>query len=162
MQATNRTPPNVPMSFPAIEAIFSPTAVRHQILNLPLGIAAGNSGILAEVLVAAGEPVVSVLTLLFRTYSHWSLFLRSWLHSRIHPVPKKVLCIINYRPIALFEVPRKGQEGILLPYLSGALEPLPLEQGGFRAGRGTYDQIATLNGQSDLSTLHPVSCRDHY
>ena len=34
MQDINRTLPNVPMSVPATEAIFSLTAVRHQIVNL--------------------------------------------------------------------------------------------------------------------------------
>ena len=53
----------------------------------------------------------------------------------IQPVPKKgdLTKIKNYRPISLAEVPRKL-----------FLEPLSIEQGGFRAGRGTLDQAGVL------------------
>ena len=52
--------------------------------------------------------------------------------------------ISNYRPISLTEVSFKLNEGIVLPHLIQVLEPLSVEQGGFRGKRGTLEQIAVL------------------
>jgi hypothetical protein len=50
----------------------------------------------------------------------------------------------NYRPISLTEILRKLFESLLMPHCVAIVEPLSVEQGGFRAKRGTMDQIATL------------------
>ena len=62
-------------------------------------------------------------------------------------MPKKgdLTKISNYRPISLTEVGRKLFESMLLPAVTDIVEPLSVEQGGFRAHRGTMDQVATLN-----------------
>ena len=126
--------------------IFNESSVRQRIQWLAKGKAAGNSGIMSEVFQAAGEVIVPVLSLLYRTYSDWQIFPQPWKCSRIQPVPKKgdLTKISNYRPISLTEVSRKLYEGILLPHLVQVLEPLSVEQGGFRAKRGTLEQIAVL------------------
>ena len=70
----------------------------------------------------------------------------SWKLTRIQPVPKKgdLTQISNYRPISLTEVLRKLFERILLPFIQTFIEPLTVEQGGFRQNRGCMDQVATL------------------
>jgi hypothetical protein len=70
----------------------------------------------------------------------------NWHLARIQPVAKKgdLTCIQNYRPISLTEVPRKIFEKCLLPVLTSIVEPLNIEQGGFRSHRGCYDQVSFL------------------
>ena len=62
--------------------------------------------------------------------------------ARIQPIPKKgdLTMISSYRPIALTEVLRRVFEGMLVAIVSANVEPLALEQGVFRRGRGTLDQ----------------------
>lgn len=129
------------------EEICTFDSIKKVIDALPSGKASGESGILAEVIKAAGDPLVVAYVQLFRVYFDWAIFPSSWRRARIHPIHKKgdPTVIANYRPISLLEVPRKVFEGVLLPHLSNMLEPLSIEKGGFRRGRGTYDLIATLN-----------------
>ena len=92
------------------------------------------------------DPIPEILSRMFTIYEQACLFPTMWKRVRIQPVPKKgdLSRIENHRPISLTEVPRKVYEAILLPWLVRVVEPLSMEQGGFRQGRGTLDQIATL------------------
>lgn len=56
-------------AFPSWEEVFCPASVRQRIGWLAKGKASGNSGIMGEVLQAAGEVLVDVIVNLFRTYS---------------------------------------------------------------------------------------------
>jgi Reverse transcriptase (RNA-dependent DNA polymerase)/Endonuclease-reverse transcriptase len=116
------------------------------IKNLANGKASGISGIFAEVLKAINETVAEPLYELFSFCLQHKVVPTSWCRARIHPVPKKgdLTKIANYRPISLTEVPRKLFESLLLQSVRKHVEPLAVEQGGFRTSRGTLDQIATL------------------
>ena len=150
------------ITFPETEVIFAPAAIRKRIKFLAKGKAAGTIGIMGEVLQAAGEVIVEVVQCLFLAYSQWATFPTPWTLARIQPVPKKgdLTKIKNYRPISLTEIPRKLFEGLLLPHLTTApgncvaisslsialpsKMSLSIEQGGFRAGRGTLEQVSVL------------------
>ena len=88
--------------------------------------------------------VAPVIGVMFRFFADNAVVPQSWKLARTQPVKKKgdLTRISNYRPISLIEVPRKILEGLLLSL--DAIEPLAMEQGGFRAKRGTLDQIACL------------------
>jgi hypothetical protein len=133
----------VPFNF---EAIFLPESFDKAIKELAKGKACGGSGIAAEAFQALHEWVWEPLRLLFLFCSANGVVPKSWTRARIHPVPKKgdLTKISNYRPISLTEVGRKLFEAMLLPYLTSLVEPLSVEQGGFRAKRGTMDQVAAL------------------
>lgn len=125
---------------------FPYVAICEAIQRLANGKASGISGIPAEVLKAAGQTVAEPLHTMFSFCLKHKVVPTSWCRARIHPVPKKgdLSSIANYRPISLTEVPRKLFESLLLPVVKAYAEPLAVEQGGFRAARGTLDQIATL------------------
>ena len=128
------------------EAIFLPECFDKAIKTLAKGKACGGSGIPGEVFQALREWIWEPLQLLFLFCANNGVVPRSWTKARIHPVPKKgdLTKISNYRPISLTEVGRKLFESMLLPHLTSTVEPLSVEQGGFRARRGTMDQIAAL------------------
>lgn len=69
-----------------------------------------------------------------------------WKMAKIHPVPKKgdLTKVENYRPISLTEVFRKIFERMLLVHVLKFIEPLNMEQGGFRHQRSTIDQTMAL------------------
>lgn len=125
---------------------FSYASICNGIKCLANGKASGISGIPAEVLKATVCTVAEPLYTLFEFCLKHKVVPTAWCRARIHPVPKKgdLSKIANYRPISLTEVPRKLFESLLLPVVKAYAEPLAVEQGGFRAARGTLDQIATL------------------
>lgn len=125
---------------------------------LPKGKATGNSGLPAEALLAAGMLAVGPLKVLFQFCWEKGVVPTSWKVARIQPIHKKGITteIRNYRPISLTEVTRRLFERLILGSVTTALEPLSVEQGGFRAGRGTVDQVMTLhewNCQAQASGL---------
>jgi hypothetical protein len=128
------------------EAILHPEAIKLAIRKLAKGKATGNSGLPAEVLIALVSIVWQPLQYLFIFCAENQVVPTSWTKARIHPVPKKgdLTKISNYRPISLTEVGRKLFESMLLPVVTGMVEPLSVEQGGFRSHRGTMDQVAAL------------------
>lgn len=127
-------------------ALFTVDHIRTKIKELPKGKAAGNSGIIAEALRALSDLASEPLKLLFDFICKSGMIPSGWKVARIQPVPKKgdLTKISNHRPISLTEVIRKLFESILIDPLVGLLEPLSVEQGGFRRKRGTLDQIAAL------------------
>lgn len=129
------------------DCVFSLGAVSFAISMLPKGKATGNSGIPSEALSVAAPIVAGPIQMLFEACWNMRMIPKSWKEARIHPIHKKgdQTDISNYRPISLTEVVRRLFETLLLPLVTEAAEPLSIEQGGFRTGRGTIDQIATLN-----------------
>lgn len=128
------------------EAVFHASNVSLFIKDLANGKATGQSGLPAEALKVLGLLAAQPLSLLFQFIWEHKLVPSAWCRARIQPVPKKgdMTKIANYRPISLIEIPRKLFEAMLMPAVKEFAEPLAKEQGGFRAQRGTLDQIATL------------------
>lgn len=125
---------------------FTLNSIAEHAKKMPSGKATGNSGLPSEAISVAAELVSFPLNTLFRFCFSHSVIPSLWKESRIHPILKKgsATDIRNYRPISLTEVVRRLFERILLDPLSSYIEPLSIEQGGFRASRGTIDQVATL------------------
>lgn len=126
---------------------LDPIRIKVHLEMLARGKAAGNSGIPAEAMIATSDLISEPLSMLFTMIMELRVAPSSWKIARIHPVPKKgdLSKIENYRPISLTEAMRKLFESLLLPILKQYLEPLSVEQGGFRSLRGTNDQITTLH-----------------
>ena len=120
--------------------------IHAKICKLDDGKATGTSGIPGEALSRGADSVAVVLQPFYEFLWTHNVIPSSWKVARIQPVPKKgdLTLIGNYRPISLIEVIRKVFETILLAHVGHAAEPLNIEQGGFRARRGTLDQIAVL------------------
>lgn len=124
-----------------------PTAlVLEKLLLSPTGKAPGISGLSAELLRPVAQTVAPILGSMFSTYMSLSFVPSSWKRALICPVPKKgdLSRISNYRPISLIEVTRKIFEMCILDQLQSNIE-LSREQGGFRSGRSTVDQVACLD-----------------
>jgi hypothetical protein len=126
--------------------LLDPIRIGIHIDNLARGKAAGNSGIPAEAIAAVKELIAEPLSMLFSVILRRFTVPSSWKCARVHPVPKKgdLAAIANYRPISLTEILRKLFEDMLKPILTSFIEPLSVEQGGFRARRGCLDQISAL------------------
>lgn len=127
---------------------FSPEKVQQMILRSPPGKAPGASGLPAELLHPVAELISPSLALMFAVYMNLSVVPPSWKRALICPVPKKgdLSRISNYRPISLTEVTRKIFEMTLLYRFQSTNElTLSREQGGFREGRSTIDQVQCLD-----------------
>lgn len=112
------------------------------------GKAPGKSGMIIELIKPVKELVSPALRELFEICWETGTIPRQWKEARICPVPKKgdLTEIANYRPITLTEILRKVYERVLLEQkLRRSIEPLDVAQGGFRARRGTIDQVAALH-----------------
>lgn len=117
------------------------------IKGTPRGKAPGESMINSEILQGGGEVVAECLAGLFQLFISWQVVPSRWRVATLCPVPKKgdLSRIENYRPISLLEVPRKIFECTLLEtFVLDIVEPLNISQGGFRKGRSTVDQVASL------------------
>lgn len=125
---------------------FNDFWMKEAICRTPSGKATGASQLCAEALKVAWDIVLDPLALLFRAVLRTRKVPTSWQRALIHPLLKKgdPTLISNYRPISLTEVLRKVFEKALLSPLRRCVEPLSIEQGGFRAQRGTLDQVACL------------------
>ena len=140
------TGPDTPSPAFCFDAVLTNSAVRAAIGRLAKGKASGESGLPAEALQIVAQEAAEPLVRLFKLITAKHVVPSNWCRARIHPVPKKgdLTKIGNYRPISLTEVMRKLFESLILPCLTDLVEPLSVEQGGFRAKRGTLDQLATL------------------
>lgn len=127
---------------------FQPGIVHEMVIRSPAGKAPGVSGMSAELLHPIAELIVPTLAVMFAVYMSLAVVPSSWKRTLICPVPKKgdLSRIANYRPISLTEVSRKIFEMCLLHrfQVSGAIT-LSREQGGFREGRSTIDQVECLD-----------------
>jgi hypothetical protein len=92
------------------------------------------------------EIVAPVLSSMFCVYMALSMVPSSWKRALLCPVPKKgdLSLISNYRPISLTEVTRKIYDMCILERIRSEV-PLSREQGGFRTGRSTLDQVESLD-----------------
>lgn len=126
--------------------IFDDDSVLKYILESAAGKSPGLTGISADLLHPIAESAAPILSSLFGLYFHLDAIPSSWQRSLICPVPKKgdLSRISNYRPISLTEVTRKIYEMCLLEHMKSSVT-LSREQGGFREGRSTIDQIEALD-----------------
>ena len=114
--------------------------------NAPKRKAPGPSGIPNELLVPYSECLVRCVTYLFDRILNTGMVPTAWKLAHIYPVPKKgdLSVIGNYRPISLTENLRKLFERVIAVRVRDVIEPMSIEQGGFRRKRSTLDQVATL------------------
>jgi hypothetical protein len=109
--------------------------------------APGEDGITAEMLKAAGQPMLHHLTMMVREIWCQKFFPSRWKTAVLIPIYKKgdkTVCK-NYRGISLIDVAYKTVEAIILARIRPATEQFLREnQGGFRPGRSTADQIFAL------------------
>ena len=127
---------------------FQPDIVHEMTLRSPAGKAPGISGMSAELLHPIAELISPTLAAMFTVYMSMAVVPSSWKRALICPVPKKgdLSHICNYRPISLTEVTRKIFEMCVLNrFQAGSEITLSREQGGFREGRSTIDQIECLD-----------------
>ena len=131
--------------------IFADDMVASSILRSPAGKAPGITGLSAELLHPVVDVITPILTSLFCLYFFVGMVPSSWKRSLVCPVPKKgdLSIISDYRPVSLTEVTRKIYEMCLLDTLKCSVN-LSREQGGFREGRSTLDQIQALDGTLKL------------
>jgi len=136
-----------------VTTAFPTSLVREKILSSPTGKAPGLTGIRAELLRPVADSVAPLLGSMFCIYMSLSFVPSSWKRALLCPVPKKgdLSRISNYRPISLLEVTRKIFELCILNQLQESI-PLSREQGGFRPGRSTIDQVACLDRIIKFST----------
>ena len=125
---------------------FSVASVSECIMKSPKGKAPGISGLTADLLHPIVDLISPILSMLFCTYMTLSMVPSSWKRALLCPVPKKgdLSRISNYRPISLTEITRKIYEMCLLSRLQSEIT-LSREQGGFRTGRSTIDQVQCLD-----------------
>lgn len=125
--------------------LFDESVILDCLVRSPTGKAPGMTGLCVELLQPVSDAIVPILHLLFTCYFTCQVVPSSWTRALICPVPKKgdLSRINNYRPISLTEVSRKLYETCLLVHLTEVV-PISMEQGGFRARRGCYDQVEAL------------------
>src|SRR5690606_1506781 len=113
---------------------FATAAIAKAIDQLANGKATGQAGIPAEVMKIAKSRCSRAFKILFDFIIDHKVVPSCWCAARIHPVPKKgdLTKISNYRPISLTEVDRKLFESLLITKVREVVEPLSIEQGGFR------------------------------
>ena len=121
--------------------------VRKALQEITGNKATGVDELPVEPIKSAGEEAVTALTELCQQIWKSDLWSQEWRRSLFSPLPRKEdlrLCS-NYRTIAL--IPHASK--ILLRIIEGRLatcieREISDEQGGFRKGRGTRDQIANI------------------
>jgi len=121
--------------------------VRKAVLSLGNGKAAACDGIPIELLKAAGDEGVRIMTILCNKIWDTGQWPNEWKKSVFVPIPKKgdARECSNNRTIALISHASKIMLKVIQSRLeSYALKELPDVQAGFRKGKGTRDQIANL------------------
>ena len=125
---------------------FDECVVQGYIIKSPKNKAPGLSGLTADILHPIADLIAPLIASMFRLFFKFSVVPSGWTKTLVCPVPKKgdLSRIGNYRPISLTEVLRKIYEMCLLGEMQ-TMVPLSREQGGFRIGRSTIDQIESLD-----------------
>ena len=106
----------------------------------------GQYSIPSELVQAGGEALIDMLLIICSKIWQTGDWPTPWSQSLIITLLKKgnlQLCQ-NYRAISLISHPRKVMLGILLNRLKPQAEDIFTEQAGFRAGRGTTENIFNL------------------
>jgi Reverse transcriptase (RNA-dependent DNA polymerase)/Endonuclease-reverse transcriptase len=145
--------------------------VLTAIKQLQPGKAAGPDGLHNEMVINGGRSMAPSLHLLFTLLFRWQTVPDEWLKATITPLFKHVGAkgkerreASNYRGIALMSVIFKMYEFIHMRRLTTQLEgtgQVPEEQGGFRKGRSTIDQLFILTeavAQRREDGLHTFVC----
>ena len=130
---------NDPFQSCEIEAILS---------KMKLGKASGADKVSNEMLKAGGSTMSSLLLSLFNWINEVSVVPREWGTANVTTLHKKgdVRDPGNYRTISLISCVAKTYLAVWASRLSAHMEPrLGEEQGGFRPGRTTMDQLYTLH-----------------
>ena len=122
--------------------------VAKYIKLLPDGKAPGIDGLPGELLKAGGDLVEEWMTILIQRIIHGDPIPEEWEHGLFNPTFKKgdTAECKNYRPICLLSHAYKVLAKILHSRIHAREEEvLGEEQAGFRAERGTMDQIFSLS-----------------
>jgi hypothetical protein len=133
-----------------LDAPFSMAEMVKAIAGLKRNVAAGPDMIPNEWLQAMGAAAKEALLLLFNRTLQSGVWPDAWQLGTILPLFKggNRAAVGDYRPITLTSCVSKLFESLLLVRLTALCEGrevLVEEQGGFRAGRSTLDQIFTLH-----------------
>lgn len=133
-----------------LDAHITDTEVSQAISRLKLGKAAGIDGITAEFVKAAPDRLTHVLCLLYNNLYDNGSFPENWSTSIISPILKKgnINDPSNYRGISLLPILSKIFTDILnrrFERWCNAHSVLGEEQGGFRSGYSTIDNIFSLS-----------------
>ena len=127
--------------------------------------AAGESGILPELLMSGGPIIVDKLVELFALVWRDGCVVRDWCNALIVPVPKKGnlrLCD-NWRGISLMDVVGKVLGRIIQDRLKLVAEHiLPDSQCGFRAGRECTDMIFVARQLVEKAWKHIIQTCLYY
>jgi hypothetical protein len=144
---TNEEPEDLNGSTYEKEPWILESEVRWALDQLPYNKAPGCENIQIELLKAIKEEVIPAMTILCNEVWEKVKLPREWKQAIFIPLPKKedVRECSNNRTIAL--IPHSSR--ILLRIMQKRLEPyiereMPVEQAGFRKGRGTRDEIANV------------------
>ena len=127
---------------------FSRERVFNTLKKLALGKAAGFDGIMPEMFVYGGPPMLRVLTELLNNVFEEARIPDEWREAKIVPIFKKKgneLEIKNYRPLAMAAVARRIYEKCLKSEMDETIKKINDFQGGFRKNRSTLDQVFVLN-----------------
>ena len=122
--------------------------VKWAISSLTLNKASGGDGIPVELLHILKDDVVKVLHSICQQIWKTQEWPQDWKRSVFIPIPKKDNAkeYANYRTIALISHTSKVMLKILQARLQWYMNyELPDVQAGFRKGRGTRDQIASIH-----------------
>ena len=130
-----------------VDEIFNSELINNLIKYSPKRKAPGNSGISNEILIATVDVISPLIHEWFKFCLITGTIPKGWTDTIIIPIFKKgdKALIENYRPISLLENLRKLFERCLEIFIKSKMERLEIQQGGFREGRSTLDQILCLD-----------------
>ena len=143
----DRFPPREPTETNPNSDIPSELEIIKQVKSLKNNKAAGEDGILAEMLKAAGSNTLKEITKVIQDIWQTEQIPEEWKTAVIHPLHKKgdKADVNNYRGISLLPVTYKILSQCLLDRAQQQLEPKIGEyQAGFRPGRSCPEQILIL------------------
>ena len=121
--------------------------VKWALGSITMNKASGGDGIPVELFQILKDDAVKVLHSIYQQIWKTQQWLQNWKRSVFIPIPKKGNAkeYSNYRTIALISHTSKVMLKILQAKLQQYMNcELPDVQAGFRKGRGTRDQIATI------------------
>ena len=144
-----------------VSAIQSPTSeheVEAAVQSLKKGKSAGVNSILAELVQAGGEDVITALMTICNKIWQTGEWPTPWTQSLVITLPKKgnLQQCQNYRTISLISHPSKVMLKTILNRLKlQAKKIIAEEQAGFRAGRSTTEK--TFNLESSVRNISSTS-----
>ena len=138
-----------PLVIKRITSIINLGLVKRIISEIPLGKAAGIDNLPGEIWKWSGDIAADILVELFKICEILVVIPKEWKKALIAPVYKHKGDpgnVSNYRPIAVTCVVRRLYEKAIKGYFGNQVEnSLVDNQGGFRRGRSTFDQITRLH-----------------